>query len=256
MGGSQDAGFIASPPSTLSITLQTTVLCPTFVGNLLGNICVCLACSRVRSLRERPSTSFLASLAVSDLSLLSFLLFRLIWLYDIEAASKVCERFVLLLVTLLFVSIVHICLLSCDRYIAIVYPLRYKDIVTKRRVRWALVVAWGVPVLSLLVAPLSYRNSGSSQFRTSFIGCSGDSASDHEPSLVHKVHLAFNITFFVAIPFAVMVFVYGRIAKISWSQNNRVEPGENLNPETAELRRKKRKEMKWVKTIGKENLQF
>ena len=247
MGGSQDTGFIASPPSTLSIALQTTVLCPTFVANLLGNICVCLASARVRSLRERPSTSILASLAVSDLSLLSFLLFRLIWLYDLEAASKVCECFLVLLGTLSYVSIVHICLLSCDRYIAIVYPLRYKDIITTRRVKRVLAVVWGCPLVSFLVLPLMYSKSGRASFRTSLIGCS---ESDSEPSLIHKVHLAFNVTFFVLIPFAVMVFVYGHIAKISWSQNNRVEPGENLNPETAELRRKKRKEMKWMKTIG------
>ena len=248
MSGPLGAGFTASPPSTLSKALQTTVLCPTFVANLLGNICVCLAVARVRSLNQRPSSSILASLAVSDLSMLSFLLFRLIWLYDLEAASKVCEYFLVVLGALTYVSIAHIFLLSCDRYIAIVYPLRYTEIVTKRRIKRATAVAWFTPVVSIAVVPLFYPKSGRDLYRTSLIGCSD---SLREASLAHKVHLAFNVIFFVAIPFVVMIFVYGRIAIISWSQNNRIDPGENLNPQMAELRRKKRKEMKWMKTIGK-----
>ncbi len=248
---SSGSGFTASPPGTVSTALQTAVLSPTFVANLVGNICVCLAVARVRSLRQKPSSSILASLAVSDFSLLSFLLFRLIWLYDFEAANKVCEHFLVLLGALSYVSICHICLLSCDRYIAIIYPLRYKAILTTTRVRLALLVAWGAPVISIVVLPLFYGDSGHSRYRTSIIGCS---ESFDEPSLLHKIHLAFNFALFVGIPFVVMIFVYGRIAKISWSQSNRTEPGEHLNPVTAELRRKKRKEMKWMKTIGKNNL--
>ena len=246
MSGSLNAGFTASPPSRLSKALQTTVLCPTFVANLFGNICVCLAVTRVRSLSQRPISSILASLAVSDLSVLSFLLFRLIWLYDLEAASKVCENFFVVLAALVYVSIAHICFLSCDRYVAIVYPLRYTEIVTKRRVKRAVAVAWCAPVVSMAVLSLMYPRSGRTLYRTSLLGCS---ESQLEPSALHKVHLAFNLTFFVAIPFVVMMFVYGRIAMISWYQNNRLDPGENLNPQMAEMRRKKRKEMKWMKTI-------
>ena len=247
MSSSLDARFTASLPSTLSKALQTAVLCPTFAANLLGNICVCLAVARVHSLRQRPSSSILASLAISDLSMLSVLLFRLIWLYDLEAASKVCEHFSLLLVALSYVSIVHICLLSCDRYVAVICPLRYPEIVSKRRVRGALAVAWVAPLASILTVPLIYSNERSASYRTDALGCT---ESNSKPSLAHKVHLSFNITFFVIIPFLVMTFVYGRIAKISLFHNNRVEPGENLNPETSEVKRKRKKEIKWLKTIG------
>ena len=248
---SSGSGFTASPPGTVPTAIQTAVLSPTFVANLLGNICVCLAISRVCSLRQRPGSPILASLAVSDFSLSSFLLFRLIWLYDFEAANKVCEHFLVLLGALSYVSIAHICLLSCDRYIAIAYPLRYTAIVTTTHVKLALLVAWGAPVISIVILPVFYGDSDSALFRTSIIGCS---ESTGEPSLLHKIHLAFNITLFVAIPFVVILLVYGHIAKISWFQSNRVEPGEHLNPETAELRRKKRKEIKWMKTIGKKIL--
>jgi len=242
-----DPSFTASQPSTVSIALQTAVLSPTFIANLLGNISVCLVIYGTRSLRQRPSSSILASLAMSDFSLLSFLLFRLIWLYDFEAANKACKHFIVLFGVLLYVSIGHICLLSCDRYIAIIYPLRYTEIVTRTRVTLALLVAWVAPVISMVIFPLFYVDSDGTQFRTSIIGCS-EFTSEH--LLMHKVHLVFNSTLFVVIPFVVTIFVYGHIAKISWSQSSRVEPGENLNPETADLRKRKRKEMKWVKTTG------
>ena len=241
----------APSPSIVSTVVQTAILGSTVIANLVGNICVCLAIWRVRTLRQKPGSPILASLAMSDFCWLSFLLFRLIWLHDFEAVFKVCEHFAIILGTLLHVDIAHICLLSCDRYIAIIYPLRYTDIVTRARVRSALLVAWVAPVVSTAVLPLFYVDSHCTQFRRSFLGCS---ESTRKPALLHKVHLVFNITLFNTIPFAVMIFVYGHIAKVSWFQSNRVEPGENLNPETADRRRRKRKEMKWMKTIGDKRL--
>ena len=246
-----DSSFTPSQPSTISIALETAVLSPTFIANLLGNISVCLVICGTRPLRQRPSSSILVSLAISDFSLLSFLLFRLIWLYDFETANKACEHFIVLFGILMYVSIGHICVLSCDRYIAVICPLRYTEIVTRTRVTRALLVAWIVSVVSMLVFPLFYVDSDRTQFRTSIIGCSARSPSEH--LLMHKVHVVFNSTLFAAIPFVVTIFVYGHIAKISWFQSNRVESGENLNPETADLMRRKRKEMKWMKTTGNQS---
>lgn len=245
-----NASFSTSPPSTLSKTLQTILLCPTFVANLLGNICVCLAVARVRSLKLRPSSTILASLAVSDLFMLTFLVFRLIWLYDFKAASQVCQWFSVFLGALAYISILHICFLSCDCYVAVVYPLRYMTIMTNRLIKWTLVVCWCAPMLSLLMVPMVYQKAGRASFRSNLLGCSVSDRTSDEPPLFHEVHLVFNISLFVLLPFVMVLFAYSRIAKISWSQSHRLEPGEHLNPETAELRRKKRKEMKWMKTIG------
>jgi len=128
--GSRHSGgsFTALSPSIVSTALQTAVLGPTVIAYLFGNICVCLAIWRVRSLRQKPDSYILASLAMCDFSWLSCLLFRLIWLYDFEAVSRLCEHFVIIQATLVHVDIAHICLLSCDRYIAILYPLTYTEI--------------------------------------------------------------------------------------------------------------------------------
>ena len=70
------------------------------------------------------------------------------------------------------------------------------------------------------------------------IGCL-DSAAENKPSLIHITNIAFNITSLMALPLAVTVFVYIRIAKISWTLSSQLEPGEYLNPEKAELRRRR-----------------
>ena len=252
MDESFDDDFSASLPSTLSKVVQTTVLCPAFVANLFGNICVCLAVARIPSLKQRPNTPFLASLALTDLSFSSFLLFRLIWLYDFEAASKVCEFFAMIICTHSLVTVIHICLLSYDRYVAIANPLRYRSIMTTKRVKRVLTAAWFALLVGKIILPFSYRSNSSTQFRRSMISCL-DSAAENKLSFIHITNIAFNITFLMALPLAVTVFVYIRIAKISWTLSNQLEPGEYLNPEKAELRRRRRKEMKWMKTIGKKN---
>ena len=121
--------------------------------NLLGNTCTCLVVFHERSLKERPSSLLLFSLAVCDLSsALIFPLLYLILLYDLQAACNVSRYFLWLPgPVLFFTNIVHICLLSVDRYIAILHPLRYNVIVTTRRVKRALVIAWFSPFASVCI---------------------------------------------------------------------------------------------------------
>ena len=233
--------------STLFKALQTTVLCVVFLANLLGNICVCLAVIRVSSLRRRPMASILASLALSDIASLSFTLFRLVWVYDVKAACMNYQYFFTILTTLLYVSSVHICLLSCDRFVAIVHPLRYKEVVTKERVRRALVFAWSVPLVATITVPWIYHE-GRVPFTAALVGCV---ELEIEPSQAFKIHVACNFAFFVVIPFAVMIFVYSYIGKVARSQNERVWAGEHLTPELAERERRRKKEMKWMRTISK-----
>ena len=243
MESMSDALHLSHP----SKALQTTVLCVAFVANLLGNICVFLAVIRVSSLRRRPMASILASLALSDMASLSFTLFRLVWLYDMKAACMNYQYFFTILTTLLYVSSVHICLLSCDRFVAIVHPLRYEELVTKVKVRRALVFAWSVPLVATITVPWIYHE-GRIPFTAALVGYIKLSS---EPSQAFKIHVACNFTLFVVIPFAVMIFVYSYVGKVARSQNKRIWAGEHLTPELAERERKSKKEMKWMKTISK-----
>ncbi|XP_067053294.1 adenosine receptor A2a-like [Acropora muricata] len=232
-------------PSSISVSkvFISTILCAIFLTNLLGNTCTCLVVFHSRSLRERPSSLLLSSLAVCDLFALLLPLFSLILLYDLQAACNVSGYFIPLVPVLFFINIVHNCLLSVDRYIAILHPLRYNVIVTTKRVKRALVIAWFSPFASACIGSLAYSDEQATSFRLGVIGCFSYSI---EPPLSKKIHSALNFVGFGLIPILVTTFVYGRIAKVSWRQSNRTEPGTRLNPEQE---RRQRKEMKWMKTI-------
>ena len=234
-------------PSSISFSkvFLSTILCAIFFTNLLGNTCTCLVVFHERSLKERPSSLLLFSLAVCDLSALLLPLFSLILLYDLQAACSVSRYFIVLVPALFFINIVHICLLSVDRYIAILHPLRYNVIVTTRRVKRALVIAWFSPFASACIFPLAYSDEQDISLSAGAIGCLNSSS---EPPLSKMIHSALNFVGFGMIPILVTAFVYGRIVKVSWQQSNRTEPGIRLNPEQE---RRQRKEMKWMKTIGK-----
>lgn len=239
---------IITTPSSISFSkvFLSTILCVIFLTNLLGNTCTCLVVFRARSLRERPSSLLLSSLAVCDLFALSLPLLFLILLYDLQAACTFSRYFLWLPgPALLFTNIVHICLLSVDRYIAILHPLRYNEIVTTKRIKRALVIAWFSPLASVCTFPLAYSREQALSFSASVIGCWGSSS---KPPLSKVIHSVVNVVVFGMIPILVTTFVYGRIAKVSWHQSNRTEPGTRLNPEQE---RRKRKEMKWMKIIGK-----
>ena len=235
-------------PSSISFSkvFLSTILCAIFLTNLLGNTCTCLVVFHARSLRERPSSLLLSSLAVCDLFALLLPLLHLILLYDLQSACNVSRYFRPLVPALLFTNIVHICFLSVDRYIAILHPLRYNEIVTTKRVKRALVIAWFSPFASACIFfPLAYYDEQAISISLGVIGCLNSSSKLPLSKMIYRV---LNIVGFGMIPILVTTFVYGRIAKVSWQQSNRTEPGTRLNPEQE---RRKRKEMKWMKTIGK-----
>ena len=234
-------------PSSISFpkVFLSTILCAIFLTNLLGNTSTCLVVFHARSLREKPSSWLLSSLAVCDLFALLLPLMYLILLYDLQAACNVSRYFMPLFSALLFTNIMHICLLSVDRYIAILRPLRYNEIVTTKRVKRALVIAWFSPFASACIFPLVYSDEQAISISLGVIGCLNSSS---KPPLSKMIHSALNVVGFGLIPILVTTFVYGRIAKVSWQQSNRTEPGTHLNPGQE---KRKRKEMKWMKTIGK-----
>ncbi|XP_029195948.2 histamine H2 receptor-like [Acropora millepora] len=207
-------------PSSISFSkvFISTILCVIFLTNLLGNTCTCLVVFHSRSLRERASSLLLSSLAVCDLFALLLSLLYLILLYDLQSACNVSRYFMPLVPALLFTNIVHICLLSVDRYSAIVHPLRYNVIVTTKRVKQALVIAWFSPFASACIFPLAYSDEQAISFSAGLIGCS-------KPPLSKMIRSALNVVGFGLIPILVTTFVYGRIAKVSWQQSNRTEPG-------------------------------
>nr|XP_046235419.1 dopamine receptor D4 related sequence [Scatophagus argus] len=121
-----------SPPSETALKdhnyLALVLGIPLILAIVLGNILVCLSVLTERSLKT-ATNYFIISLAVADL-LLAVLVLPLyiyseflggIWTFS----THMCDALMTMDVMLCTASILNLCAISVDRYIAVVVPLKY-----------------------------------------------------------------------------------------------------------------------------------
>ncbi|XP_078379024.1 adenosine receptor A2a-like [Oculina patagonica] len=116
---------------------------------ITGNSVILLVLYRTPSLKT-VSNYFVGSLACADLSVglfansLYVALSGFVSLQEIQELKN-AETFVWLLTTT--VSTFNLCFVAVDRYIAIIYPLRYSEIITTNRLFRAVICMWIFAVL-------------------------------------------------------------------------------------------------------------
>ena len=128
--------------------IQGIILCAISPLITIGNAFVVFAVWRdpLKNLRSSPSNFILQSMAVADLlvgmvlsPLYAYLLLKIAVDKRIALPLHVTYS---LSTTLVGASLAHLMLLSVDRFCAVVTPLRYKAIITYRRVHQALILVW------------------------------------------------------------------------------------------------------------------
>lgn len=120
---------------------------------LAGNVFVFVAVACDRKLRT-VSNLFIVSLSLADLLVGTVVMVP-------ATLSEVCQRWVLgasfcpvwasFDVMLCSASVLNVCLISFDRYLSIMTPLRYNALMTARRAAILLVIAWSIAVASSFV---------------------------------------------------------------------------------------------------------
>ncbi|XP_022801430.1 histamine H2 receptor-like [Stylophora pistillata] len=126
------------------------------VLSVAGNSITLLALYRTASLRKNTSNFFLASLALADLTVglfansLYLALCGFISLQEIQELKN-AETAVWLLTTT--ASTFNLCFVAVDRYIAILHPLRYREIITKKRILWSVICMW---IFTILFSTVSF----------------------------------------------------------------------------------------------------
>lgn len=217
------------------------------LANITGNSGICLVAFRDAHLRVIARNYVVASLALSDLLNVQIMIYRALTYYDIGRDPGVCNIMGRIFASLLYVSTLHLFALSMDRYIAIFYPLRYRFLVTSKRIVTILLTIWIVPVLSIHIVIAA--NAGLKGYST-FYGCIEDGfieASDKK----NRLHMCFNVTLFFFLPLLVMMAAYYRISKVAWYQSNRVSVAVVSVVPITNSRLPRARERKWAKTLGK-----
>lgn len=148
----------------------------------------------------RTATNYiLTSLAISDLctgaiAIPLFLACNIVWETGVCVASMVAMRFTSIS------TVLHILTMTIDRYICIVYALRYLSWVTKRRGFHVIAFIWLVSLFMALIQLV-------------WTDVSGDATDDRSPE-EKRIYIIYDIVCFVAfvgIPVVFMAFTYGRI---------------------------------------------
>ncbi|TPP65645.1 5-hydroxytryptamine receptor 1A-alpha [Fasciola gigantica] len=163
-----------------------------------GNILIGLAILLVRRLRN-PANLLLLNLALSDF-LISLLVLPFAIIYQLTGywpfSQNVCDVYIVCDVLLCTASILSLCAISVDRYLAITRPLTYASKRTTRRMIFMIGTCWllagliSVPPVFIFEKPKLLFHCGYSE------------------DLTYQIYATFSAFY---IPLLIMLILYGRI---------------------------------------------
>lgn len=244
------------------LVLKTIAMASIMIGALFGNTLVIASVVRFERLRV-ITNYFIVSLALADL-LVSILVMP--FNASMEISGKwvfgrlMCDIFNANDVLFSTASILHLCCISMDRYIAIIHPLKYETKMTRFRVVIMLTVTWGSSVC------ISYIPIYSQWYTTpeNFQALIDDPQSC--PFIVNKMYAAVSSSVSFWTPCTIMVFVYIKIyiearrQELMIHKSNTLHTHYNSSPmangtpehssEQRFERRRMKREHKAAKTLG------
>ncbi|NXD13427.1 DRD5L protein, partial [Nothocercus nigrocapillus] len=228
------------------------------LGTVLGNALVCAAVLRFRHLRAKVTNWFVLSLAVSDLCVALLVMpWRAVtevagglWLFG----SRFCDTWVAFDIMCSTASILHLCIISLDRYWAIASPFRYERRMTQRLACAMIAMAWALSILiSFIPVQLHWHNAQDRRPLGSQLP--GMPRCDVRLNRTYAITSSL-ISFYI--PVAIMIITYTRIYRIAQAQIRRISSLERavgqcpaLSKEPASsLRSCLRKETKVLQTLS------
>ncbi|CAH1259230.1 HTR7 [Branchiostoma lanceolatum] len=157
--------------SVAEVTGVSMVLCTMMVVTIVGNTLVCLSVILARKLR-RPANYLIVSQAVADL-LVAMAVMPLSLTNELEGkwglGKPLCDLWISVDVFCCTASIINLCMISVDRYLAISHPLSYRVHRTSRVMLMLVSVVWIISALISVPALLGWGDGNEYDGKTCLI---------------------------------------------------------------------------------------
>ncbi|KAL8576301.1 hypothetical protein ACOMHN_006224 [Nucella lapillus] len=200
--------------------VKGAVMTSIILGAVCGNLLVIASVVKHERLRGVLTNLFIVSLASADL-LVAILVMP--FSASVELSGRwmfgrvMCDFFNANDVLFSTASILHLCCISMDRYIAILHPLQYQLKMTRQRVVLMLAVTWVASILISYIPVYSQLYTTQQHFQ----------ALEEDPQscvfIVNKVYAGVSSSVSFWIPCSIMLFVYAKIFQEARKQEKFVQ---------------------------------
>ena len=233
------------PPSEVKAIAITIHVLLTIV-TILGNSLVITAFHKFSSLQS-ASNAILVSLSVADILMTVSFVLNIAYIIVGKTTSRVlCSFASTISLTFNAIIILHLALISVERFIAIKFALRYHTIVTNRRAKMMSLVVWLWGIAVVLIFPKVLKTDGLQAFEEFLQALSPCFDRHHQPSSLQSSSARLYLVFLVVSLLVVIIMSsYSYIFKVAWKQWRQIRKEDNLQGELTMKR-----EMKGARTAA------
>lgn len=248
MGSSNDDDGRKEEPELKAIIITIHVLL--IIATIFGNSLVIKAFYKFSSL-QNASNLILVSLSVADILMtVSFILhLAKIIVGKTPPTHVLCGFASTISLTFNSIIILHLALISVERFIAIKFALRYHTIVTNRRVMIASVVAWLWGFAVTVGFSQALKTDGLQTFKDFLQALTPCFDRHHEPfslqSASVRSYLVFLVVSLLVVPIVIIMTSYSYIFAVAWKQRRQIREEDHLQGELT-----MKHEMKGARTVA------
>ncbi|XP_041352705.1 alpha-2Db adrenergic receptor-like [Gigantopelta aegis] len=214
----QNATTNVTERGTVEIVIVATIHLVILFTAIGGNVAVICAIYKSNKLRDEVSNLFLVNLAITDLSSATVVMtsafislvanyWPLGWVW--------CYAVCMVNYLLIIVSMLTLCFISIDRYLAIVYPLQYISKLTKVKILLLIGYAW-FHGISFSIVPVLFQWIKYDYWE---YVCAIEWHEQRQKALYYVI-MAFVFCFLL--PGLVLMFLYCRVLKVAHEKSRRI----------------------------------